>query len=132
MRRTKKEAALLFNEGEISCSNQEIEEVKKFAHRLTHAESQIMLVELERVFSVLGNRKRLMMILLLRHRPMCVCEIAEALEINEPLASHELSVLENSNLVLREKRGKWAFYKINGQSTIAQLLEPVIRRVEER
>lgn len=114
------------------CSPQEIEEARKFALGLVQESGQGTLSQLERIFSILGNRKRLMMILLLRHRPMCVCEIAEALGINEPLASHELSVLENSRLVLREKRGKWALYTFNAQNTIARLLEPVMRWVEER
>ncbi len=65
---------------------------------------------LERSFRVLGDRNRLAMLALLSGREMCVCEIMSALGLTQPTASRNLGMLEQAGLVLKRRRGKWAFY----------------------
>lgn len=42
----------------------------------------------------------------------CACDLIEPLERSQPTVSHHLSILVNAGLVTREKRGKWAWYRL--------------------
>ncbi|WP_131745266.1 metalloregulator ArsR/SmtB family transcription factor [Frankia sp. Cppng1_Ct_nod] len=41
----------------------------------------------------------------------CVCELTEPLELTQPTISHHLKVLVDAGLLIREKRGVWAYYQ---------------------
>jgi ArsR family transcriptional regulator len=41
----------------------------------------------------------------------CVCELTEPLGLSQPTVSHHLKVLVDAGLVMREKRGVWAYYR---------------------
>ncbi len=42
----------------------------------------------------------------------CACDLIEPLERSQPTVSHHLSILVNAGLITREKRGKWAWYRL--------------------
>lgn len=42
----------------------------------------------------------------------CACDLIEPLGRSQPTVSHHLSVLVDAGFLLREKRGKWAWYRI--------------------
>lgn len=76
-----------------------------------------------RVFSVLGDpvRFNIFRILLTRHG-LCVTDIAHIFDISVPAASHHLKVLENADLLKRQKMGQEVCYEINDQ-------EPAVKAV---
>lgn len=43
----------------------------------------------------------------------CVCELVPALRLAQPTVSHHLKVLVDAGLLLREKRGTWAWFRLN-------------------
>ncbi len=53
------------------------------------------------------------MLLLAKDGPCTVTEIAETLDLNQPTASHHLSLLRNADLVTTNREGKNVFYDIN-------------------
>ena len=42
----------------------------------------------------------------------CVCNLTVPLELSQPTVSHHLKVLTEAGLVGREKRGRWAYYRV--------------------
>lgn len=42
----------------------------------------------------------------------CACDLIEPLGRSQPTVSHHLSVLVDAGFLLREKRGKWAWYRV--------------------
>ncbi len=71
--------------------------------------------KITKFLSVISDNNRLRIICLLRTGEKCVCEIYEALNLPQNLTSHHLKSLEKQNCVLREKRGKKVFYKLNSK-----------------
>ncbi len=43
---------------------------------------------------------------------MCVCDLTEPLDLSQPTISHHLKVLTDAGILTREKRGTWAYYRI--------------------
>ncbi len=42
----------------------------------------------------------------------CACDLVEPVGRSQPTVSHHLSLLVDAGLLTREKRGKWAWYRI--------------------
>ncbi|MDQ2678740.1 MAG: metalloregulator ArsR/SmtB family transcription factor [Actinomycetota bacterium] len=42
----------------------------------------------------------------------CACDLIEPLERSQPTVSHHLSILVAAGLLTREKRGRWAWYRL--------------------
>ena len=42
----------------------------------------------------------------------CVCDLIEPLGLSQPTVSHHLKILVDAGLLLREKRGVWAYYTL--------------------
>ncbi len=42
----------------------------------------------------------------------CACDLVEPLGKSQPTVSHHLSMLVDAGLLAREKRGKWAWYRV--------------------
>jgi len=43
----------------------------------------------------------------------CVCDLTGPLGLSQPTVSHHMKVLANAGLVSRQKRGRWAFYRLD-------------------
>jgi ArsR family transcriptional regulator, arsenate/arsenite/antimonite-responsive transcriptional repressor len=43
---------------------------------------------------------------------VCVCDLTGPLGLSQPTVSHHLKILADAGLVDREKRGRWAFYRM--------------------
>ena len=83
-----------------------IERVKE--HILTEDEYS----DLSEFFKIFGNPTRLKIISLLSIEDLCVCDICEALELNQNAVSNQLRVLRAQNIVKYEKEGKSARYSL--------------------
>ncbi|MFA5032968.1 MAG: metalloregulator ArsR/SmtB family transcription factor [bacterium] len=74
--------------------------------------------ELIRIFEVLGDETRLrIMKILLERDTLCVCEIMQALRINQTRVSKHLRILKDAGLVKSKKKGLWVYYSINKNSS---------------
>lgn len=67
---------------------------------------------LARMLRALADPVRLRLLSLIQaHGEACVCEMTGPLELTQPTISHHLKVLLDAELVEREKRGVWAYYR---------------------
>ncbi len=68
--------------------------------------------ELSEFFKIFGNPTRLKIISLLAVEDLCVCDICDALELNQTTVSNQLRILRANNMVKYQKEGKMARYSL--------------------
>ena len=71
--------------------------------------------DLAAAFKVLAEPARLRLLSLIAGAEadeMCACDLVEPLGKSQPTVSHHLSVLTEAGLLTREKRGRWAWYRV--------------------
>jgi ArsR family transcriptional regulator len=71
--------------------------------------------QLAGLLRVLGDPGRLQLLALIASHPdgeACACNLIERVGLSQPTVSHHLKVLYEAGLLEREKRGRWAYYKI--------------------
>jgi ArsR family transcriptional regulator len=76
----------------------------------------------------LGDENRFRIMMMLRERPLCSCEMLEVLNIAGGTLSAHLKVLRESGLMSQEKKGRWVLCSI-ADNTAAELIESLSRRV---
>ncbi len=64
----------------------------------------------------LSDPNRVKMMKMLQSRPLCVCEMKEALGIAQSTASKHLKILEDAELVRSFKDGLWVNYSLSDGS----------------
>ena len=65
------------------------------------------------IFKALGDATRLRILMMLADGEKCACDIQENFDLKQPTISHHMKILQQSELVLVDKRGKWMFYSLN-------------------
>lgn len=65
------------------------------------------------IFKVLGNEKRIRLLLLLEGQPLNVSEISHRLSLPQPTVSHQLALLKESQLVRSHRHGKQIYYHLD-------------------
>jgi len=71
--------------------------------------------ELADVLKVLADPARLRILSLVASSAVgeaCACDLVEPLGRSQPTVSHHLSMLVDAGFLTREKRGKWAWYRV--------------------
>ena len=77
--------------------------------------SDAQAVELETLFKALADRHRVKILNLLARvgdEAICVCDFTEPLGLKQPTVSYHLKQLTDAGLLLREKRGSFAYYRL--------------------
>ena len=72
--------------------------------------------EFIRVMKALSDPNRVKMMKMLQNRPLCVCEIQQALGVAQSTASKHLKILEDADLVRSSKDGLWVNYALSDGS----------------
>ena len=70
------------------------------------------LYDLAELFKVFGDTTRIRILYVLFESEMCVCDIAELLNMSQSAISHQLRVLKQSRLVRSRREGKTVFYSL--------------------
>ncbi len=78
--------------------------------------------DLLNVFSILSDKTRLRILLLLMNNELCVCEIFAALDMSQPRVSRQLAILKQSRIIKDRREGKWIYYKIDENEYTKHLL----------
>ena len=71
-----------------------------------------VLYDLAELFKVFGDSTRIKILYALFEAEMCVCDIAQLLNMNQSAISHQLRVLKQSQLVKYRREGKTVFYSL--------------------
>ena len=68
------------------------------------------LYDLAELFKVFGDTTRIRILYVLFESEMCVCDIAEILNMTQSAISHQLRVLKQARLVRNRRGGKQIYY----------------------
>lgn len=74
------------------------------------------------IFKALGDPTRVKLLSLVASSPTgeaCVCELVVPLGLSQPTVSHHLKLLVGAGLLERERRGTWAYYRVD-ESALAR------------
>ncbi|MBT3575820.1 MAG: winged helix-turn-helix transcriptional regulator [Candidatus Marinimicrobia bacterium] len=86
------------------------------------------------IYKALSDANRLRILMMLRNKPLCVCEIVEILELANSTVSKHLSILRNASLVMDSKSGRWVNYRIStpGESPDIEIVLAHLDKILDR
>ena len=71
-----------------------------------------ILYDLAELFKIFGDSTRIKILYVLFESEMCVCDIAQLLNMTQSAISHQLRILKQSQLVKNRRDGKTVFYSL--------------------
>jgi ArsR family transcriptional regulator, arsenate/arsenite/antimonite-responsive transcriptional repressor len=75
------------------------------------------------VIKALADENRVRILLAVRGRELCVCQVVELLRLAPSTVSKHLSILHQARLVDSRKEGRWMFYRSAGENSPAEARE---------
>lgn len=72
-----------------------------------------LLFDLAEVFKIFGDSTRIKILYVLFETELCVCDIAQLLNMNQSAISHQLRILKQAKLVQSRREGKSIFYSLS-------------------
>lgn len=106
----------------LCCESQEVhEDLLKIVNDTMPEETE--LYDLAELFKVFGDSTRIRILFVLFEAEVCVCDLAEVLNMTQSAISHQLKILKQNKLVKSRREGKSIFYSLaddHVRSIIAQ------------
>lgn len=68
--------------------------------------------EFTNICRALGDENRVRILMALRNRQLCVCQMTAFLDLAPSTTSKHLSILRQTRLIESKKRGRWVYYQI--------------------
>jgi DNA-binding transcriptional ArsR family regulator len=81
-------------------------------------------------FSLLGDPNRLRILSVLAEEELCVCDLANTLQMTESAVSHQLRTLKAIRLVSYQKRGRRVYYSLKDHHVL-DLYKSVAEHLDE-
>ena len=88
------------------------------------------LIDLAELFKIFGDSTRVKILYLLLEAEMCVCDIADSLQMTVSAISHQLRILKGASLVKYRREGKTVFYSLADEH-VGQILSIGLEHVSE-
>jgi len=98
---------------------------------LLEMEDDELLIKLTEFFKILGDTTRVKILNALDKNEMCVCDIANVLNMSKSSISHQLSTLRRSGIVKCKKNGKEVFYTLDDEH-VKQVFEVGIEHINHK
>lgn len=73
---------------------------------------EVELYNLAELFKVFGDSTRIRILYVLFEAEVCVCDLAQALNMTQSAISHQLKILKQNRLVKSRREGKSVFYSL--------------------
>ena len=64
------------------------------------------------IAKALSDTSRVRILMVLRNRELCVCQITEFLKLAPSTVSKHMSILDHARLVESRKDGRWVYYRL--------------------
>ena len=90
-----------------------------------------LLGDLSDFFKVIGDGTRIKILWSLDSNEMCVCDIANLLNMTKSAVSHQLRGLREANLVKFRKSGKEVFYSLS-DNHVKEIFEQGLIHIQEK
>ena len=89
------------------------------------------ITEISTFFKILGDNTRVKILFALDHNEMCVCDIANVLNMTKSSISHQLALLREAGIVEYRKVGKEVYYRLD-DFHITKLYEIGIEHIDHK
>ena len=111
------------------CETTEVhEELLKIVEETMPEETK--LYDLAELFKVFGVSTRIRILFVLFEAEVCVCDLAQALNMTQSAISHQLKILKQSKLVKSRREGKSIFYSL-ADDHVRTIINQGMEHVEE-
>lgn len=94
----------------IECCEEHCVHPEILEHVMLEMPNEEALYDLAELFKVFGDTTRIRILYVLFESEMCVCDIAELLNMSQSAISHQLRVLKQAKLVGNRREGKTIYY----------------------
>ncbi len=95
----------------MCCETVEVhEDLLKIVNETMPEETE--LYDLAELFKVFGDSTRIRILFVLFEAEVCVCDLAQALNMTQSAISHQLRILKQNKLVKSRREGKSIFYSL--------------------
>jgi ArsR family transcriptional regulator len=74
------------------------------------------------IFKALADETRVRILKLLGRGELCVCEIAAALDMEQPRLSFHLRILKEAGIVVDRRQERWILYRLNDADMFLRFL----------
>ena len=71
-----------------------------------------------KIFKALGDKTRLRIVMMLKVKPMCVCEIREIIGSSMSTISNHLKILKEAGIINFQKEDRYINYELNNTNEI--------------
>ena len=83
------------------------------------------------IMKALGEENRFRIVMMLRERPLCVCEMCSVLDISISTVSTHLKQLTQIGILRSEKEGRWVIYSLADIPSLRELIEQARGEVKD-
>ena len=77
------------------------------------------------VIKALADENRVRILMVLRGRELCVCEMIDLLGLAPSTVSKHMSILKNARLVESRKDGRWVYYRLAQDDTTPEAVSAI-------
>lgn len=91
----------------------------------------VFINEISLFFKILGDNTRVKILFALDNNEMCVCDIANVLNMTKSSISHQLSFLKQNNIVKCNRVGKEVYYSLDDEH-VKEVFEVAISHIKHR
>lgn len=88
------------------------------------------LYDLAELFKCFGDSTRIRILFVLLQSELCVCDIAEALDMTQSAVSHQLKILKQAKLISNRRDGKSVIYSL-ADGHVRSIIETGMDHIEE-
>ena len=97
---------------EVECCDATIVHPELLARVSADMPQEEELYDLAELFKVFGDSTRIRILYVLFEAEVCVCDLAEVLNMTQSAISHQLKILKQAKLVKARRDGKQVFYTL--------------------
>ena len=90
-----------------------------------------IIIDTAEFFKILGDATRMKILSALFQEEMCVCDIANLLNMTQSAISHQLRVLKQTRLVKYRKEGKVVYYSLEDEH-VKHIVDEAISHISEK
>lgn len=116
------------SEGSDLCCDEHVTHKESLDYISANIPDEERLYDLAELFKVFGDSTRIRILFTLFEAEVCVCDLAEVLNVSQSAVSHQLRILRQSRLVKSRREGKTVFYSLSDEhvrTIIAQGMEHI-------
>lgn len=89
-----------------------------------------LLYDMAELFKVFGDSTRVRILYALSAQELCVCDLADAINMTQSAVSHQLRILKQARLVRYRRKGKIVYYSL-ADDHVHMIFEQAMEHISE-